>query len=116
MLHGGAVRALTRAVVEPASSSSLKEYSVQAVASIAGRPAEEVSLPQLLGDMCGERVPGTQREGLAALQIIAEKQPGAAARLGGVEEVARGVRAAASSADSGVNEAATSLCRVMQLK
>jgi len=115
LLHGGAVRALTRAVVEPASSSSLKEYSVQATASVAGRPEDEVSLPQLLGDLCGERLPGTQREGLAALQIIAELQPGAAERLGGVGEVARGLRAAVGSADAAVAEAAASLRRVLKL-
>jgi len=89
-------------IMEPSGSGALKEHCLQAAASIAGHPTEEVSFPQLLGRLCAAKVPGTQREAMACLQVIAEKQPEHCRRLGQVEEIKSGLAAAAASNDAQV--------------
>mmetsp|Transcript_38307 Transcript_38307/g.89664 ORF Transcript_38307/g.89664 Transcript_38307/m.89664 type:complete len:321 (-) Transcript_38307:137-1099(-) len=114
LLHGGALRALTHTIIEPMSSGALKEHCLQAVASIAGRPDDEVSLPQILGLLCADRLPGTQREALASLQIIAEKQPELCARLLQVDEIAHGLASAVESSDTTVSVDAADLLKLLK--
>ena len=64
--------------------------------------------PGRLRGSSGE-APGTQREALACLGLIAEKQPGHCERLGQVDEIAEGLAAAASSSDESCSSEARAL-------
>ena len=100
LMHGRTLTVLTHMLLNPAGSGALKEHALQAVASIAGSPTAELSFPQLLGKLCAAKMPGTQLEAMTCLQLIVEKQPEHAKRLGQVEEIARGLAAAAASSDA----------------
>ena len=83
---------------------------------LAGNPPGEYSFPQLLGLFCSARLPGTQREAMGCLQLMAEKVEGSAARLGQLEEVKQGLTAAAASADAQVAAEAGSLLQLFGLR
>ncbi|KAL3930728.1 MAG: hypothetical protein SGPRY_001415 [Prymnesium sp.] len=106
LMHGRTLTVLTHVLIDPASGGSLKEHCLQAAASIAAFPTEELSFPQLLGKLCESKMPGQQREALACLGLIAEKAPQHCSRLGQVSEIAQGLAFAATSSDSAcANEA-----------
>ncbi|KAL1525580.1 hypothetical protein AB1Y20_020434 [Prymnesium parvum] len=100
LVHERTLTVLTHMLVNPAGSGSLKEHGLQAAASIAGFPTEELSFPQLLGRLCESKLPGQQREAMACLAIIADKTPEHRARLGQVPDIARGLVCAAGSSDA----------------
>ena len=47
LLFAGALMAMCHVLLEPDASAGLKEHCVQAVASLAGLPDEELSFPQV---------------------------------------------------------------------
>ena len=100
LMHGRTLTVLTHMLLNPSGSGALKEHALQAVASLAGSPTAELSFPQLLGNLCAAKMPGTQREAMTCLQLIVEKTPEHAQRLGTIEEIARGLAAAAASSDA----------------
>uniref|UniRef100_A0A7S2IDG2 Armadillo repeat-containing protein 8 n=1 Tax=Haptolina brevifila TaxID=156173 RepID=A0A7S2IDG2_9EUKA len=106
LMHAHMLMSLTRVMVEPAASDSLKEHCLTAAASLAGKPDSECSFPELLGTfLC--QAPGTQREALSCLDLIREKQPGVDGRLAQVAVLMQGLAKAATSTDKAVAESAT---------
>lgn len=116
LLHGRTLTSLTQTIIDPAISSAVKEHMLTAADGLAGNPPGEYSFPQLLGLFCSARLPGTQREAMGCLQLMAEKVEGSAARLGQLEEVKQGLTAAAASADAQVAAEAGSLLQLFGLR
>ena len=105
---GGALAALTHIVLDPAAGGTLKEHCLQAAASMAGQAEAEISFPAVCGLLCASRVPGTQREGLRALALLAERAD-LRGRLSAVDEISTGLEAARSSRDAAVAQQAADL-------
>ena len=55
---GGCLPALTRQLLEPAGSGTLKEHCHNAAASLAGVPDTELSFPEIVARCCASRIPG----------------------------------------------------------
>ena len=66
---GGCLPALTRQLLEPTGSATLKEHSHNAAASLAGVPDTELSFPEIIARCCASRIPGIQREGVRAMAL-----------------------------------------------
>lgn len=113
LIAGGAVAALTHIVLDPAAGGTLKEHCLQAVASMAGRAEAEISFPAVCGLLCSSRLPGTQREGLRALALLAERAD-LRGRLSAVDEIQTGLQAARASRDAAVAEQAAELTARLQ--
>ena len=64
---------------------------------------------------CASRIPGIQREGVRAMALLAER-PELRARLGAVDGLPEGLRAAAASRDAASAEAAAELMATLNLK
>lgn len=97
-------------VWQPAASDALKEHCLQATASLAGLPECELSFPELLGKFLSAKLPGTQRDALAALELVREKQGKAVdARLAACTPLVDGLRGAAGSSDAGVAAGAATI-------
>ena len=105
--------ALTHIVLDPAASATLKEHCLQAAASMAGRAEAEISFPAVCGLLCSSRVPGTQREGLRALGLLAERAD-LRGRLSAVDEISAGLQAARASRDAAVAQQAADHSALLQ--
>jgi len=114
LLAAGTLCAVTRLILEPVSSATLKEHCVTAAASMAGCAAEEVSFPQVVGRLCASRLPGTQREALSSLELIANVAT-YRAQLPQVADVVSGLRAACRSRDATVSSQARTLLQLLGL-
>ncbi len=99
LIGAGTLAALTRVVLEPAASATLKEHALSAAAATGGLASEEVSFPQVVGRMCGSRLPGTQREAVRAMLLLTDR-PELRPQLASVSDVSDGLRAAAASRDA----------------
>ena len=56
----GCLPALTRQLLEPTGSATLKEHCHNAAASLAGVPDTELSFPEIIARCCASRIPGIQ--------------------------------------------------------
>ena len=115
LVVGGCLPALSRQLLEPTASATLKEHALNAVASLAGVPDTELSFPGILALCCASRFPGTQCEGVKAMTLLADK-PELRGRLAAVEGLPEGLRAAAASRDASTAKAAAELLAVLNLK
>lgn len=111
---GGCLPALTRQLLEPTGSATLKEHSHNAAASLAGVPDTELSFPEIIARCCASRIPGIQREGVRAMTLVAQK-PELRGRLAVVSGLPEGLRAAAASRDAASAEAAAELLATLKL-
>ena len=85
------------------------------MAACAGLADAEPSFPERLGHLAASRVPGTQRDAVAALQLCTERQPGIEPRLRQLQAVRDGLKAAAGSSDAKASEGAAVLLKAMGL-
>ena len=109
LLHAGALEVVTRLMVEPSASGSLKEHLLTAAHSLAGASDEGLALPDILGRFLAAKLPGTQKSALASVQIIREQRPGVEERLAGCQPLVDGLGTAKGSSDAAVASGAAEI-------
>ena len=109
LLHAGALEVVTRLMVEPSASGSLKEHLLTAAHSLLGASDEALALPDILGRFLAAKLPGTQKSALASVQIIREQRPGVEERLAGCQPLVDGLGTAKGSSDAAVASGAAEI-------
>lgn len=114
LIAAGCLPAVTRLLLAPSGSSTLKEHALNAAASLAGVPDTELSFPEILARCCASRIPGIQREGLRSMQLVAARSD-LAPRLAQVDGLKEALRAAATSRDAACAQSAAELIEVLKV-
>lgn len=99
IVASGALGALTHVILNPAASGVLKEHVLTAAAAMGAMAEEEISFPQVVGRLCASRVPGTQRQAVHAMEILADR-PQLRPQLAALSDIVSGLRSACGSRDS----------------
>jgi len=114
IVASGALAALAQLVLDPAASGVLKEHALTAAAAMGGMAGDEVNFPQVVGRLCASRLPGTQREAVRAMEILADKAP-LRPQLARIEEIVTGLRAAQGSRDAAAAKGASETLALLGL-